>query len=162
MLRDSRGFERLKLYPLLQLRPLVLFSLFFKFRDVKAANILVDSNGSICLSDFGVIPSTNSSKRHSALGFVGTPCWMAPEVVGGGTISSAVIMLSSLERRRTCGRSESPLWSSIRAFRRWLASIPARSSLGFCRAMRRRSTHIPTCTSPTLPRRFSRLSRRCW
>ncbi|CBK21189.2 uncharacterized protein [Blastocystis hominis] len=62
--------------------------------DIKAANILVDSNGSICLSDFGVIPSTNSSKRHSAHGFVGTPCWMAPEVVSDSLISSSADLWS--------------------------------------------------------------------
>ena len=165
LLCDSRGFERSNLHPFFQLPPLVSILLPFHVRDIKAANILVDSNGSICLSDFGVIPSTNSSKRHSTHGFVGTPCWMAPEVVSDSLISSSVSSFLSLWlilRRRTCGRLESPRWSSTKASRRSLGSTRARFSLGFCRARRRRSTRITTCTSPLPPRRSSRSSRRCW
>lgn len=55
-------------------------------RDLKAANILMDDNGTVLLGDFGVGvfvgdtsgPMSNEGKRKS---FVGTPCWMAPEVI---------------------------------------------------------------------------------
>ncbi|GAC98453.1 likely protein kinase [Pseudozyma hubeiensis SY62] len=58
-------------------------------RDLKAANILVDDDGTVLLGDFGVgvfVGDTDKSsgsvssegKRKS---FVGTPCWMAPEVI---------------------------------------------------------------------------------
>lgn len=52
-------------------------------RDLKAANLLVDEDGTVLLGDFGVgvwVGDGNqvSGKRKS---FVGTPCWMAPEVV---------------------------------------------------------------------------------
>ncbi|MCL7049324.1 hypothetical protein MKW94_010465 [Papaver nudicaule] len=51
-------------------------------RDVKAGNILVDSNGAITLSDFGVSASLYyGGDRHSGSSFRGTPCWMAPEVI---------------------------------------------------------------------------------
>ncbi|MCL7045609.1 hypothetical protein MKW94_014062 [Papaver nudicaule] len=51
-------------------------------RDVKAGNILVDSNGAITLSDFGVSVSLfHAGDRHSESSFAGTPCWMAPEVI---------------------------------------------------------------------------------
>ncbi|GAA6060651.1 hypothetical protein JCM10212_001207 [Sporobolomyces blumeae] len=72
-------------------------------RDIKAANLLVDDDGTVLLADFGVSSSLfneagNSSSTTKAGGgvgegpiddgvfaarksFVGTPCWMAPEVV---------------------------------------------------------------------------------
>mmetsp|Transcript_13149 Transcript_13149/g.39792 ORF Transcript_13149/g.39792 Transcript_13149/m.39792 type:complete len:646 (-) Transcript_13149:1186-3123(-) len=67
-------------------------------RDIKAANVLVNEEGHVFLADFGVVAPTEhvsgpSSKggeerkrllaRHRAAlsDFVGTPAWMAPEVV---------------------------------------------------------------------------------
>ncbi|GAA5880311.1 hypothetical protein JCM3774_006724 [Rhodotorula dairenensis] len=63
-------------------------------RDIKAANLLVDDDGTVLLADFGVssslypdasVTSKEGSAKASSLAprksFVGTPCWMAPEVV---------------------------------------------------------------------------------
>ncbi|UYV64078.1 MAP4K1 [Cordylochernes scorpioides] len=57
-----------------------LHSLAMMHRDVKGANILLTDDGAVKLADFGVSAQITAtiSKRKS---FIGTPYWMAPEVL---------------------------------------------------------------------------------
>lgn len=59
-------------------------------RDVKAGNILIDSDGSVKLADFGVSASIYEHGHHHhgwavITDVAGTPYWMAPEVIHSHT-----------------------------------------------------------------------------
>ncbi|OHT04611.1 hypothetical protein TRFO_27815 [Tritrichomonas foetus] len=55
-------------------------------RDIKAANILLTSNGEIKIADFGVSRKFDTG-NYQTMTFVGTPYWMAPEVISGVSYS---------------------------------------------------------------------------
>ncbi|KYQ96811.1 putative protein serine/threonine kinase [Tieghemostelium lacteum] len=53
-------------------------------RDLKSANIMITVNGEIKIIDFGLCASVEKGSQHH---MVGSPYWMAPEMVRGENIS---------------------------------------------------------------------------
>jgi serine/threonine-protein kinase PpkA len=52
-------------------------------RDIKPGNILFDSQGGICLSDFGIAKIAEATAAFTGTGMIGTPAYMAPEQAQG-------------------------------------------------------------------------------
>ncbi|KAK8860673.1 hypothetical protein M9Y10_012338 [Tritrichomonas musculus] len=51
-------------------------------RDIKSSNILITSNGDIKISDFGITRIFESDQSQN-MTIIGSPYWMAPEVISG-------------------------------------------------------------------------------
>lgn len=97
-------------------------------RDVKAANILVNEEGQCKLADFGV--STVASTLSRKLTLIGSPFWMAPEVIKGAQYDE-----------------KADIWSLGITAIELACGHPPLSDMHPMTAM----YQIPTIASPTLP-----------
>ena len=48
-------------------------------RDIKAGNIMLDTFGEAKLGDFGISANIINGAKHKTV--IGTPYWMAPEII---------------------------------------------------------------------------------
>jgi len=68
-------------------------------RDIKPANVMIDAQGRTKLTDFGVARVQDSDKtsveRTQAGTMVGTPAYMSPEQITGGTIDKRTDVFSA-------------------------------------------------------------------
>jgi len=53
------------------------------YRDLKPENILIDSDGHLCLTDFGLAKSLSEGEETTTV--AGTPDYMAPEIIDQGS-----------------------------------------------------------------------------
>jgi serine/threonine protein kinase/tetratricopeptide (TPR) repeat protein len=58
-------------------------------RDLKPANVLLTENGAVCLTDFGIAHVSNAEQLTEAGRLIGTPAYLAPEVINGATASAS-------------------------------------------------------------------------
>ena len=64
-------------------------------RDVKPANVMLDANARVKLTDFGVARVTDSNERTQAGTMVGTPSYMSPEQITGGKVDRRADIFSA-------------------------------------------------------------------
>lgn len=100
-------------------------------RDLKAGNLLLRRDGSVCLSDFGVAASLRDQTLRQT--FVGTPCWMAPEVLsqdGGYNFKADIWSLGITALELAVGEAPYQRLHPLKVMRNILDKPPVQASVG--------------------------------
>ena len=83
-------------------------------RDLKPANVLIHENNTVLITDFGIARILNIASDLTLGATIGTPLYMAPEQISGGTITPATdtyalgVMLYRMYTGQAPFRGESP------------------------------------------------------
>ncbi|ESW24217.1 hypothetical protein PHAVU_004G112000 [Phaseolus vulgaris] len=80
-------------------------------RDIKGANILVDTNGRVKLADFGM--AKHITGQSCPLSFKGSPYWMAPEVIKNSNGCNLAVDIWSLGCTVLEMATTKPPWSQF-------------------------------------------------
>lgn len=88
-------------------------------RDLKAANLLLTAHGKLQLCDFGISAQLTSTMPNRSTA-IGTPHWMAPEVIGGGEYATSADVWSLGITMIECAQGahlgvEPPAWKALSA-----------------------------------------------
>ena len=57
-------------------------------RDLKPANVILQDDGKVIVADFGLVRGKDFTTLTATGGVVGTPYYLAPEAIGGGTLTA--------------------------------------------------------------------------
>ena len=117
--KDEVSNRRLSLMALDVSRALAyLADLKYVHRDVACRNCLVNSQRIVKLADFGV-SAKNKEENQKRDTFIGTPYWMAPEVVFCETFRDQPY---DFKVRKIDTRSPFPFWNSFSKLENWRTS----------------------------------------
>ncbi len=91
-------------------------------RDVKPQNVLVDGTGRVKVTDFGIAKSSEVTRTLTGT-LIGTPSFMAPEVLGGEAVTPAAdiyalgVVLYQMLTGRVPFEAENPIAAAVRSQR---------------------------------------------